>query len=201
MMYRFLTGLTSNVGDLNGSNLSSLIPATNSLRKQCQSGAPFADCLTFLISATAISTSMMGVPMAPLMSDKPASTPKPWRDRKRGIMGSLCAVFTAVEISQAGKLHAHSKAYSPMSWHFLEWLAEYKQKNKDFGLFMDSIISNELTHKRSFNVHPRPPFPDPKTIHIRNEDFPLPTVSTLPMASHMHLPSGGTLTNKVQFNL
>lgn len=71
-----------------------------------------------------------------------------------------------------------------MNWDVISALAENVEDNKKFGLYLDSIVTGELTHERSFNVQPPVPYQDPTTIFSKKTDFPFPTRMTLPMTGH-----------------
>ena len=181
LFYRLRSPIESNSSNLNGENLADLIPNTNAERKKAKLNSPYADVVVFMKQSNAIFTNMLG--MSVPISDKHRKLRHPdiHQQRKRGIFGKLSAIYTCCETSTASDLHLHVKTYTPMSWKFLEQIAELPEMNNKFGAYVDSIISSELSHARSWDQTPWPIFPDPLPIYHTVDEVPMPTVTTLPI--------------------
>ena len=104
------------------------------------------------------------------------STPQPWRQRQRGILGNVSATATAIEASTVGQLHSHTMVHNPMDWRFLETIASIPEINKKYGSYINSKVCAELTQARTFDVVPPLLLPLSSQMCLHRGKFP--TITT-----------------------
>jgi hypothetical protein len=115
----------------------------------------------YVTLVNAIIKNIIGIPIDNAMNSRPLKPIAPVHDRPRGLLGQVSHFYAANETSAEGILHTHLKLYSTLPWDLLERIAENSRKNKQFGMYMDSNITNELSSERVFDIIPKPTFPDP----------------------------------------
>jgi hypothetical protein len=153
LMYRYAKTHKTNACNLQGDNTA--IPETNNLRKIMKLEWPYADVLVFSTVIRALIQCIAKISTPPMLTNKHHVAPLPWTRRDPGLYGPIMAHFTCTETSADGNLHSHSKYYGPMAWSFLEDIAADPVLNQMFGLYVDSIITTELTDRDFAEDHGR----------------------------------------------
>ena len=139
-----------------------------------------ADQVTFMRQTQAVLENIVNVKIPPNMGTSMLKPDVPCENRDRGCCGDVSALYNANEASVQGNMHTHSLLYTRVDWKFIETIAQYPLLNNKLGSFLDSIISSELTYKRSHDLQPKPVFPNPTVVHLNTSSVPYPTVSVLP---------------------
>ena len=143
----------------NGGINNTRIPVKNGIRRAIKYASPNADCLTYLSLLKGLA-GLLGIENTDmfLSESKKSSTPRfDVKDRynttqkRRGVLGHVSVAFVANEASTDGIPHAHWKLYNGMNSRFFEKLAENVTFNKQVGEFLDSLIMNELSYKRTYD--------------------------------------------------
>ena len=148
--------------------------------------SPNADCLTYLSLLESL-VSLLGIEASDMFTKEShiGSTPifdsEGITSRERGILGHQTILFGANEASTDGIQHTHWKLYNGMNSRFFASIAADKGHNKMAGQFLDTLIMNELSFDRTYNINPKPEFKNPTDIWPTNEETVMPKgVSTLP---------------------
>jgi hypothetical protein len=178
LFYRFANPMQHNSGSIVGDDVT--IPVTNNQRKALKLASPYGDVRMYVTLVNSIIKNIIGIPVDNAMNSRSLKPIVPVHCRPRGLLGQVAHFYAANETSAEGILHTHLKLYNTLPWDLLESIAENAAKNKQFGMYMDTIICNELSSARIFDRIPKPPFPDPTVIYINNGNVPIPTSTTRP---------------------
>ena len=180
LFYRLAKPMKSNLGNLRGENLSSLIPDKNAKRQSMKYDGPYADVFTYMRHTQAVFEKIINLKVPPNMGNSMLKPDRPCGNRNRGCLGDVSALYNANETSVQGNLHSHTIIYTNVDWKLIETIVEYPSLNKKLGEYLDSIIASEMTHLRTHDLNPKPEFPDPTTVHLSKDSVPYPTVTVLP---------------------
>jgi hypothetical protein len=170
LMYRYTGAHQSNHGDLNNSSRTASIPGTNQERKATKLNNPYADVTTFIRNMESIIQHLLNIGQPSALTKRADNSVLPWKLRKRGLLGHIHSTYAATEHSEDGHLHLHMIISSALNWKGISKFAGNPVLNKQFGAFMDSTITTELSSQRIFDNDTKPIFPNPTDMWLRNDD-------------------------------
>lgn len=143
--YRLVVAHKSNAGSMIDAERVIKVPDTNRDRKALKFSSPYADVVTFIRHSESFIQHLLQTEQVDSMTRESSVTIKAWKDRLRGLLGHVTAVFTATETSANGALHTHSIVYTPFSLKVMELLVGNPVYNKLLGEgFMNSLVSGCL---------------------------------------------------------
>lgn len=164
--------LSNAVSDLELSGDGFVVPRQNDDRRKILDDHPIGAALGFQLLNKAIFKNLIGLPMpdvgsrfnnlppspplfGPSITDLPLSSSSPRSIgnvsnlehgyRKRGVLGEVQSAVVACESSMAGMSHIHALIFPALTWNFIRDHAEFPDRNRKIGQYLDSILWNYLT--------------------------------------------------------